>query len=125
MVTTTHQKHLIQSFSAVFCEEGRLTPAEELAQDLLYLSWSDEDDSPGKCIPYFTPCWRTRGVPAEMEEWGEEKDVEPVLPVPRSCGRRPVRGLTCRPDPGSRRGNLPGPRPHPGRGGCGWGIWSV
>lgn len=46
---------------------------EEYAQDMMYLLVNDEDESPGKCIPYFTPCRQTRSVPEEMAAWEWEK----------------------------------------------------
>lgn len=108
------------------CEGRQLTLKEELAEDAMYLSVSDEDDSPEKCIPYFSPCRRTRSVPEEMAAWDREKqgetkeadvveEVEPEAPpaVPQRCPRIAARGMGFKPAPGWRSGCLPG-LPGPG-----------
>lgn len=48
-----------------------MMPAEELEQDLLYLSTSDEEEDQGGCTPYFVPCRWTQEVLEKMTEMGE------------------------------------------------------
>lgn len=98
---------------------------EEYTQDMMYLSVHDEDNSPGKYIPYFTPCRQRMSVPEEMAVWEQEKrraareidneedsEPKPLPPIPRHCPRRAARRMAHQPAPGWRRGHLPGlPRP--------------
>lgn len=69
--------------------------------DLVHLSFSDEDDELGRCIPYFVDLRGHRRQEEEVKVTEVDEEVEPSLEVTSCRRRRPARVLTYRPDPGT------------------------